>query len=112
MTVTSIFDIHLGPDPSPADYGVVHDVAAQTYAYVGNTGVQVLLDHADPAHLVVVGAWNSLAEFHTYEAWRAGDGSPVALSALLSEPPAATVYLPAPVPTSTTASPTTMKGTS
>jgi hypothetical protein len=67
MTVTSMFDIQVGPEPSPA-------------------------------------------EFTAYETWRAGDGAPSALLALLTEPPTASVYLPAPAPVS--ASPTTMEGTS
>lgn len=94
MPITSIFEIHL-PAASAATYAVVHEVAAQTRSYAGNAGVQVLADHDDPTHVVVLGAWNSLEEFTAYEDWRAGDGAPVALSALLTEPPTAILYAPA-----------------
>jgi quinol monooxygenase YgiN len=94
MSITSIFEIHL-PEASSGTYGVVHQVAAQTRSYAGNTGVQVLADHGDPTHVVVLGTWNSLAEFTAYEDWRAGVGAPVTLSALLTGPPTAFLYAPA-----------------
>ncbi|MCW2529212.1 MAG: antibiotic biosynthesis monooxygenase [Pseudonocardiales bacterium] len=110
MPVTSIFDIHLGPEPLPAIYNVIHDVAAQTRGYPGNTGVQVLVDQTDPRHMVVIGAWNTFDEFTDYETWRAGDGAPQDLIALLAEPPASSHYVPA--PTEIPVRPTTMEGTS
>jgi quinol monooxygenase YgiN len=93
MPVTSIFDIHL-PKPSPAVYDVVLQVAAQTRSYAGNTGVQVLADQSDPTHLMVIGAWNSVEEFTAYQSWRAGDGAPETLSALLAVPPSTTLFVP------------------
>lgn len=94
MPITSIFEIRL-PEASSVTYAVVHEVAARTRSYAGNAGVQVLADHDDATHLLVLGTWNSLAEFTAYENWRAGDGAPVALSALLTEPPTAFLYAPA-----------------
>ena len=42
-----------------------------TRAFAGNEGIEVLYDVTDPAHVVVIERWSSLAHDDAYRAWRA-----------------------------------------
>jgi quinol monooxygenase YgiN len=93
VAITATLDLRLKPEDLEASYMLVHEVLGQTRAFEGSLGVEVLIDNADPTHLLVVESWRSLEDDAAYRAWRAGAGkSP--LGAVLAGPPTLAMYTP------------------
>lgn len=93
MTVTALLDLRIAPERLGVAPDVLRRTLADTRAFDGNLGVEVLRDATDETHLVVVETWQSLAHDDAYRAWRAGDGASD-LGTLLSAPPVLTRLLP------------------
>ena len=92
MAITAFLDLHLRAD-APADAAAVIDgILADTRAFDGSLGLEVLRDAADPAHLVVVERWRSMAHDEAYRAWRATPEGASGLGDLLDRAPALTKY--------------------
>lgn len=67
--------VHLEIQVDESRLADVADVLAETLqatrAFAGNEGLEVLVDDADPARMVVVEQWASTADHDAYVAWRA-----------------------------------------
>jgi quinol monooxygenase YgiN len=73
---------------------VLNDILVATRGFAGNEGVEVLVDTADPAHVIVHETWASLEADSAYRAWRAGEGAND-LGSVLAAAPVLTVLTPA-----------------
>ncbi|MET3811610.1 antibiotic biosynthesis monooxygenase [Arthrobacter sp. UYEF3] len=91
MPITAHLDLTLKAESLPAAPAVLRDILADTRAFDGCLGVDVLVDSADPAHFLVVEQWASLKHDSAYRAWRAADGASP-LGDLLAGPPVLTRF--------------------
>jgi heme oxygenase (mycobilin-producing) len=87
MPVAVLFDMLFKPESAEAGLKATSAAVKDTRAFEGNTGVSVLVDEADPAHVVIVEYWKSASHDEAYQAWRAGSGAPTEIIALLARPP-------------------------
>lgn len=90
MTVIATLELRLRPDRLDDAPAVLEDVLAETRAFPGNHGVEVLTDVEDPTHVTALERWESLEHDDAYRTWRAGDGQRPALAALLAAAPVLT----------------------
>ena len=74
MSLTALLDLQLKPGLQDEGYRVTHQVLADTRAFPGCLRVDILIDIADPLHVLVIEVWKSAAADAAYRAWRAGDG--------------------------------------
>ena len=91
MPITAHLDLFLKADALPTAPAVLRDILADTRAFDGCLGVEVLVDSQNPAHVLVVEQWASLEHDAAYRAWRAGDGAS-GLGELLAAPPVLTHF--------------------
>ena len=91
MPITAHLDLFLKAEALSTAPAVLRDILADTRAYDGCLGVDVLVDSQNPAHVLVVEQWASLEHDAVYRAWRAGDGAS-GLGELLAAPPALTHF--------------------
>lgn len=91
MPITAFLDLRLKPDAPEVGLAHLHTVLADTRAFPGCLGVEVLVDRADPAHVVAVERWADVEADARYRAWRAGDGAS-GLSDHLAGPPTLTLF--------------------
>lgn len=92
MSLTVHLDLNLKSDAVDAAPGMLREILADTRAFDGCLGVDVLIDSQDPAHILVVERWASLEQDAAYREWRAGDGA-TALGSLLAAPPVLTHFV-------------------
>ena len=91
MATTAILEFRLRPDQLEAAYATVHDVLTVTRAFPGCLDIEVLIDTADEAHLVVVEHWESLEADSPYRAWRATPEGATGLGDFLAAVPVLTI---------------------
>ncbi|BCW71692.1 antibiotic biosynthesis monooxygenase [Arthrobacter sp. NicSoilB8] len=91
MPITAHLDLNLKAEALSTAPDVLRDILADTRAFEGCLGVDVLVDSKDPAHFLVVEQWASLEHDAAYRAWRAGDGAS-GLGDLLAGPPVLTHF--------------------
>ena len=87
MAITAFLEMRLKPEA--LDQGVhaeLHAILSDTRAFEGCLGVDVLIDTADPTHIVAVEKWASEQRDAAYRVWRAGDGQTNMASFLISPP--------------------------
>jgi quinol monooxygenase YgiN len=94
MTVVVLLDVRLKTDALDESYAAVAETLSETRRFPGCVKAEVLIDSAEPAHLVVVETWESADADAAYRAWRRGDGAPVKLAAVLTAPPVLTYFSP------------------
>jgi quinol monooxygenase YgiN len=75
MTVTSLLDLRFSPEHLTDGPTYLEQVLSDTRAFEGNLGVQVVNDVNDPAHVIAIEHWISIAHDDAYRAWRSGAGS-------------------------------------
>ncbi len=92
MSLTVHLDLNLKKESLESAPDRLRDILVGTRAFDGCLGVDVLIDHQDPAHLLVVERWASLEQDAAYRAWRAGDGA-TELGSLLAAPPTLTYFV-------------------
>ncbi|GLY29414.1 antibiotic biosynthesis monooxygenase [Kineosporia sp. NBRC 101731] len=90
MTVIAVLDFTFKPETLAEALPVVHEVLQVTRAFAGCQSVDVMVDQADAAHLVVVERWESLEADEAYRTFRAGPGAPTALAPFLAGAPVLT----------------------
>ncbi len=90
MSIVATLELRLRPEKVEAAPAVLDEVLAETRAFAGNRGVEVLPDVEDPTRVTAFERWESLEHDAAYRAWRAGDGNRPALGALLAAPPVLT----------------------
>ncbi|MBC7441106.1 MAG: antibiotic biosynthesis monooxygenase [Ramlibacter sp.] len=91
MTITAHLDLRLKPDALAIAPATLREVLADTRAFDGCVGVDVIVDRADPAHLILVERWASAAADARYREWRAGPGAS-GLASILAGPPQLTLF--------------------
>lgn len=94
MSTIALLELRLDPDDLDAGMRVLDEVLVATRGFAGNEGVEVLIDVADPAHVVVHERWASLEADGAYRAWRAGEGASN-LGSVLTAAPVLTILKPA-----------------
>jgi quinol monooxygenase YgiN len=87
MAVTALLDLHLREDAIAEAPAVIAAVLADTRAFDGSQGIEVLQDVADPAHVTIVERWASLQHDDAYRAWRATPEGASDLGRVLAGPP-------------------------
>ena len=92
MAVTALLDLHLRADKVEEAPDAIGVILAQTRAFEGNEGLEVLVDITDPAHLTVVEHWASIERDDAYRAWRETPEGATNLGALLAAAPTLTRY--------------------
>ena len=84
MAYTVGLDLHFKDATSGS--ATLHEILEQTRARPGNVSVEVLVDGADPAHLVVVEVWDAPSDHEAYQQWRGTPEGASGLNDLLSRP--------------------------
>jgi heme oxygenase (mycobilin-producing) len=92
MAITSILDLRLKPDSLDKANEIIHATLAATRAFDGCLGVTVLVDSADPAHVVLLEAWESAEHDQAYRVWRTTPEGASELGSILAAAPALTLY--------------------
>lgn len=87
MAVTAFLDLHLRDDALDEAPAVLAAVLADTRAFDGSLGIEVLQDVAEPTHMTVVEHWASLQHDDAYRAWRATPEGASDLGRVLAAPP-------------------------
>jgi quinol monooxygenase YgiN len=90
--VITLFDMHFQPQLAPAGLDATSAAARDTRAFDGNTAVRVIVDDKDPAHVIVIEQWDTESHDAAYQAWRAGDGLPTGIIAMLARPATTTHF--------------------
>jgi quinol monooxygenase YgiN len=92
MAITAFLELRVKPESLGA--GLDDDLRAilsDTRAFAGCLGVDVLVDAADPTHIVAVERWESEEHDAAYRAWRAGEGQ-TNMADFLAAPPVLTKF--------------------
>jgi quinol monooxygenase YgiN len=87
MALTTILDMRLKPDAVAAAPDALRKILADTRAFDGCLRVDVLIDTADPTHVVLYELWESEERDAAYRAWRATPAGASGLGELLGAPP-------------------------
>ncbi|GLY14943.1 antibiotic biosynthesis monooxygenase [Kineosporia rhizophila] len=90
MSVIAVLEFRLRPETLSEGLPVLHEVLQETRTFAGCRSVEVMVDQADPAHLVVVEHWESMEADEAYREFRAGPGAPTALGPHLAGAPVLT----------------------
>lgn len=70
MTTIVHLELHLDPARLDEAANIVDETLHATRAWPGNEGIEVLVDDADPAHMVVVERWAKTSDHADYAEWR------------------------------------------
>lgn len=92
MSLIALLDLKFKAESLDEARTVMKRVLAETRAFDGCEGVEVLIDQADPAHFLAVERWASAEHDAKYREYRAGEGAITDLGPLLAGRPALTVY--------------------
>ncbi len=94
MTITATLQMRFKPDLLDEAKTVLARVLAETRAFDGNVGVDVLVDLEDAGHWVANEIWESVEHDDAYRAFRAGEGKITDLGPLLAAAPVLTRWAP------------------
>lgn len=92
MAVTATLEMHLKDEAVAGAEEALGAILRDTRAFPGNEGIEVLVDDADPAHILVVEHWASVERDDAYRAWRDTPEGASNLGALLASKPVLTRY--------------------
>jgi quinol monooxygenase YgiN len=92
VAITAILDLQLKPESLDAAPAVLHATLTDTRAFLGCLGVTVLIDSADPAHVVLYETWESVERDRAYRAWRATPEGASDLGSIMAGPPKLTLF--------------------
>jgi quinol monooxygenase YgiN len=92
VAITAILDLQLKPESLDAAPAVLHATLTDTRAFPGCLGVTVLIDSADPAHVVLYETWESVERDRAYRAWRATPEGASGLGSIMAGPPKLTLF--------------------
>jgi len=92
--VSTLVHLDLRLDPTRLEQGhqVLVETLAATRAWPGNEGLEVVVDDADPAHLLVVEHWATTTDHTAYDAWRATPEGASRLRDVVVAPPVKTIF--------------------
>jgi quinol monooxygenase YgiN len=91
MTVVATLELQLLPEALEKAPQMLREILADTRAFDGCLGVDVLIDHNDPAHVILHERWVSPERDAAYREWRAGDGA-TELGTILAKAPTLTLF--------------------
>jgi quinol monooxygenase YgiN len=92
MTVTAIVELQFTPESVPAAYDALRETLADTRAFAGNLGVEVIIDRNDAGHVALVERWETIEAVTAYRAFRRMPGNDGGLGPHLAGPPTAADY--------------------
>ena len=92
--MTAIVHLDLQLDPAKLDVApaILNDTLAATRAWPGNEGLEVIVDDADPAHIIVVEKWAAAADHDAYAAWRTTPEGAGRIGEIVAAAPVKTVF--------------------
>ena len=96
MSITALLELRLKPESVEASNELIRDVLTATRAFAGNEGIEVIIDAKDPAHVLIVEHWESMAADTAYREWRASPEGASALGTILAGRPVLTHWNDAP----------------
>lgn len=91
MSVTALLELRLKPESLGAAHQLLREILADTRAFAGCEGVEVLIDNEDPAHIIAKETWASAEADAAYRAWRATEAGASDLGSVLAGAPVLTV---------------------
>jgi heme oxygenase (mycobilin-producing) len=86
VAITVTLDLQLKADKLDTAFEVIHETLTGTRAFPGCLYVSVLVDSADPAHVVLLETWESVEADDAYRKWRATPEGASDLRSLLAVP--------------------------
>jgi quinol monooxygenase YgiN len=92
MSAIVHLDLRLAPAALETVPALLNEVLTATRAWPGNEGLEIIVDDADPAHVIVVEHWASAADHDAYAAWRTTPEGASRLGEVLAAPPVKTVF--------------------
>jgi quinol monooxygenase YgiN len=92
MALTALLDLQLKPDALESAHALLHATLTVTRAFPGCLGITVLVDSANPAHVVVHETWESLERDQAYRAWRATPEGASQLGSIVAAAPTVTHF--------------------
>jgi quinol monooxygenase YgiN len=87
MAVIALLDLHLRADAVDTGLRVLSETLAATRAFPGCQGVSVLVDNADPTHVIAYETWESMERDGEYRKWRTTPDGASSLGTVLAGPP-------------------------
>jgi len=92
--MTAIVHLALHLDPAKLDLApaLLNETLVATRAWPGNEGLEIIVDDADPAHLIVVEQWATAADHAAYAEWRTTPEGVSRLGEIVAEPPVKTIF--------------------
>ena len=92
MAITATLDLRIKADKLDTAFEVIHETLVATRAFPGCLYVSVLVDSADPAHVVLFETWESPEADNAYRQWRATPEGASDLRSLLAAAPSLTLF--------------------
>jgi quinol monooxygenase YgiN len=92
MTAIVHLDLRLNPAKLDIVPGILNETLVATRAWPGNEGLEVLVDDADPAHIIVVEQWATAADHDAYSAWRSTPEGVSRLGEVVAAVPVKTIF--------------------
>ena len=85
MSTTVLLELTIAPEATDVE-PVLRETLAQTAAFPGNEGLEVIIDDAAPQQYVVVEKWASTSDHDAYLAWRSTPAGASRLGTVLGGP--------------------------
>jgi quinol monooxygenase YgiN len=92
VAITATLDLRIKADKLDTAFEVIHETLVATRAFPGCLYVSVLVDSADPAHVVLFETWESPEADNAYRQWRATPEGTSKLGSLLAAAPSLTLF--------------------
>jgi heme oxygenase (mycobilin-producing) len=92
VAITAILDLQLKPESLESAHKIIHETLTATRARPGCLSVTVLVDSADPAHVVAYETWESIEHDRAYRAWRTTPEGASDLGSILAAAPKLTLF--------------------
>ena len=92
MALTATLEVRLKADKLDTAFEVIHETLTATRAFPGCLGVTVLVDSADPAHVIAIETWESPEADNAYRQWRATPEGASGLGSILAAAPSLTLF--------------------
>jgi quinol monooxygenase YgiN len=92
VALTAILDLRIKNDKLDSAFEVIHETLTATRAFPGCLHVSVLVDSADPAHVILFETWESPEADNAYRKWRASEEGASDLGSILATAPGLTLY--------------------
>ena len=92
MAITSILELQLKADSLEKANEIIHATLAATRAFDGCQGVTVMVDNADPTHVVLFETWESVEHDQAYRVFRTTPEGASDLGSILAAAPKLSMY--------------------